>query len=249
MATYDGQTLKLYIDGSLVAVRNTQRGSLFTERTGTSCKELIVGGDYQNENYFRGLIDEINIWPRALNRSEIKLFLNGSLAANSRNNPSITETFYNLASWEMTRGLGPTLVNSDLTPDRHDIGVAPPPCGITICDDPDVIQSYAAFEQLRRPKTVRYRIINVMLDNGTFSTVNESQINIQHEALNEAFAPYNITWAKEEVNIRNSSLRLKTIIFGCDSSKVGNGRCNEECRHERTGNDGGDCDENRVTFN
>ncbi len=48
--------------------------------------------------------------------------------------------------------------------------------------------------------------------------------------------------------MNDTSLRLKTIIFGCGSEKVGNGRCNEECRHERTGNDGGDCDENRVSL-
>ena len=244
LATYDGQTLKLYIDGSQVVARNGQRGSLFSQRSGTSCKEFLIGGDYENENgkYFRGLIDDIKIWSTALVPGEIKNVVSGD----QQQNLVLHETFNNLDSWEMISTLSPDIVDSDLHPDRHDVGVSAPPCGITVCDDPDVIQNYASFEQYRRTKTVRYRIINVMLDDGTLPTVNESQVNLQHQALNEAFAPSNISWVKEEVNIRNSSLRLKTIIFGCDSSKVGNGRCNKECQHERTGNDGGDCDERQV---
>ena len=246
LASYDGQILKLYVDGSRVVVRNTQRGALFSRRSGDSCKELLVGGDYKNGKYFRGVIDDIKIWSTELTPVEIKHVVNGSTQQN--NHLVIHEAFNSLDSWEMISSLSPEIVDSDLHPDRHDVGVSAPSCGITICDDPDVIQNYASFEQLRRSKTIRYRIINVMLDNGTVPTVNESQINLQHEALNEAFGPYNISWVKEEVNIRNSSLRLKTIIFGCDSSKVGNSRCNEECRHERTGNDGGDCDERQVQY-
>ncbi|OUC44360.1 hypothetical protein D917_09188, partial [Trichinella nativa] len=47
----------------------------------------------------------------------------------------------------------------------------------------------------------------------------------------------------EIVKIANANLRKKKIIFGCDSSKIGNKQCDLECRHPITGNDGGDCDE------
>ena len=243
LATYDGQTLKLFKDGSQVTVSNsTQRGSLFSERSATSCKFLVLGGDDRSEKYFRGMVDDVKLWRRALTRTEVRDVLN----LNGSSDPVIHETFNNLESWEMLKGLAPEIVDSDLDPDRHDLGAMAPPCGVTICDDPDVVRSYATHEQLRPARVVRYRVINVMLDDGTLPTVNESQIALQHAALNEAFGPYNISWERQEVNITNSSLRLKAVILGCDSDKVGNGRCNEECRHERTGNDGGDCDAQRV---
>ncbi len=234
----------MFIDGSQVVVSNrTQRGRLFSER-GSLCKDLIVGGDDTTERYFRGIVDEVRVWPRALSANEIYGLLRENVSASAGH--SLHETFSNLDAWQMLKSHAPNIVHSDLDPNRHDVRVAPPPCGVTVCDDPDVVLSYATHPQLRRTKTVRYRIINVRLDNRSFPTVTNSQIRLQHDALNEAFRPYNISWEKEEVNVRNTSLRLKTIILGCDASKVGDGRCDEECRHTRTGNDGGDCDQERV---
>ena len=42
--------------------------------------------------------------------------------------------------------------------------------------------------------------------------------------------------------MHNSSLRQKTILYGCEPHKVGDGVCTKECRHDNTGQDGGDCD-------
>lgn len=87
------------------------------------------------------------------------------------------------------------------------------------------------------------------------------QIDEQHRHLIDAFRPYNISWELSVVKINSSQLRHKTIIFGCDGSKIGNKQCNLECRqkffyfffwiqkffftlrHPLTGNDGGDCDD------
>lgn len=60
----------------------------------------------------------------------------------------------------------------------------------------------------------------------------DEQINDQHQHLIEAFRPYNISWELEVVKINSSQLRHKTIIFGCDGSKIGNKQCNLECRQK-----------------
>ena len=51
------------------------------------------------------------------------------------------------------------------------------------------------------------------------------------------------SWERSVVEVRNSSLRERTILLYCEPDKVGNGECNPECQHERTGQDGGDCDD------
>jgi hypothetical protein len=68
-ATYDGVTLRLYINGAQVSSQ-PQTGSIIT-----STGALRIGGDSAGE-FFRGLIDEIRIYNRALSPSEILTDLN-----------------------------------------------------------------------------------------------------------------------------------------------------------------------------
>ncbi|HEY7310523.1 MAG TPA: Ig-like domain-containing protein [Gemmataceae bacterium] len=62
--TYDSSTMKLYVNGTLVASR-TMAGSI-----ATTTNPLHIGGDWSNE-MFTGLIDNVRVYNRALSASEI----------------------------------------------------------------------------------------------------------------------------------------------------------------------------------
>ncbi|XP_070533029.1 pappalysin-1-like [Ptychodera flava] len=129
----------------------------------------------------------------------------------------------------------------------HDVHVVTPKCGLTVCDNSDVAKSYAANWILRRQKTIRYRVVNVYDDDGANPAVTEEQINYQHEQLNAAFRRHNITWDLTVVSVLNSSLQSRTILFDCTADTIGDGRCDDQCKHGQTGNDGGDCDTKKTT--
>ena len=65
-ATYDGTTLRIYVNGSLAQSTNVP-GSLVT-----SNGALRIGGNSVWGEYFRGLIDEVRVYSRALSASEIQ---------------------------------------------------------------------------------------------------------------------------------------------------------------------------------
>jgi hypothetical protein len=64
--TYDGATLRLYVNGVQVASQ-AQTGSLVT-----SANPLQIGGDSIFGQYFQGTIDEVRIYNQALSPSEIQ---------------------------------------------------------------------------------------------------------------------------------------------------------------------------------
>lgn len=117
----------------------------------------------------------------------------------------------------------------------------PPPCGLTPCDNTDIISGYNTNWQLRAHKRVRYRVVNLSEDDGGNPTVSGAQVELQHRALNRAFRPYNITFDLEVHDEKNTSLRQQFILSNCQVEKIGNRRCDPECDHPRTGHDGGDC--------
>jgi PKD repeat protein len=65
-ATYDGTTMRLYVNGALVASR-AQTGAITT-----SGQALTIGGNPLFGAYFSGQIDEVRIYDRALSSSEIQ---------------------------------------------------------------------------------------------------------------------------------------------------------------------------------
>jgi hypothetical protein len=65
-ATYDGTTLRIYVNGSLAQSTNVP-GTLVT-----SNGALRIGGNSVWGEYFRGLIDEVRVYNRALSVSEIQ---------------------------------------------------------------------------------------------------------------------------------------------------------------------------------
>ncbi|CAN0223870.1 unnamed protein product [Bubo scandiacus] len=111
----------------------------------------------------------------------------------------------------------------------------------TACDNVELVSHYNQHWPLRSGKVVRYRVVNLAEDDGERPTVSREQVWRQHWALSEAFRPYNISWQLSLLEVRNSSLRRRAILLGCEPSKVGNERCDPECEHPLTGYDGGDC--------
>jgi hypothetical protein len=67
IGTYDGETLKLYVDGQLVDLNEDPSGPL-----NTSSVPLAIGTwSSPNTDYFHGLIDEVGIWNRVLSADEV----------------------------------------------------------------------------------------------------------------------------------------------------------------------------------
>ena len=68
--TYDGASLKLYVNGQLV------RSQAVSGPIATSTGPLRIGGNSIWDQYFEGRIDEVRIYNRALSESEIQVDMN-----------------------------------------------------------------------------------------------------------------------------------------------------------------------------
>jgi len=64
--TYDGTALKMYVNGTLV------RTTALSGAMATSTSALRIGGNSIWGEYFRGLIDEVRVYNRALSAAEIQ---------------------------------------------------------------------------------------------------------------------------------------------------------------------------------
>ncbi|KRY41222.1 Pappalysin-1 [Trichinella spiralis] len=263
--TYDGIMLRFFVGGALVATTDKQIGPLFSNIK-SACKHLLLGGpmpgrfDEGHTMNFRGAVDELQLWSTFQEYDFIQKMATGrnaQEAANNNNNnhnaqhPTTTSVLIidaqSVAKWKPAGDFAPKFVPSDLDAFFNTYQVLVHACGQTVCDHPDVVRSYSANWELRQSKVVRYKVaddvINIVDNSTGKGIVSDRKIELQHGSLSGAFAKYNITWQMEIVKIANANLRKKKIIFGCDSSKIGNKQCDLECRHPITGNDGGDCDE------
>jgi hypothetical protein len=72
-ATYDGGTLRMYVNGAQVASQAVSGGML------TSTGVLTIGGEGVWGDYFRGTLDEVRIYNRALSAGEIQADMNNPL--------------------------------------------------------------------------------------------------------------------------------------------------------------------------
>ena len=68
--TYDGATLRLYLNGVQVISR-AQTGPI-----PTSTNPLQIGGDSLYGQYFQGMIDEVRVYSRALTATQIQSDMN-----------------------------------------------------------------------------------------------------------------------------------------------------------------------------
>ncbi|XP_023816397.1 pappalysin-1 isoform X1 [Oryzias latipes] len=252
--TYDGVYMKLFVNGAQVAVSREQSGDVFSHLT-KKCKVLMIGGNALNHNY-RGAVERVDLWRQVRGQRDIIRDMQGRDSPEDLPQLVIRETFEHPGrKWLTVKDGSFPQPEKDmggrqgfLVGDRVgtaegilDTTLEPPSCGQTVCDNLEVIKHYNHLWTFRRPKKVRYRVINIWDDARKRPTVSDHQIILQHQHLNEAFSLYNITWELSIYNVSNSSLRNRLILANCDISKVGDDHCDPECNHPLTGFDSGDC--------
>ncbi|XP_031143549.1 pappalysin-2 [Sander lucioperca] len=241
MATYNGHNMTLYVDGAKVGESSLQSGNLYSPFM-KMCRTLFLGSNQSDQGHsFRGHIGGLVLWGYA--RSHEDLLKRPFQSDKSEPLLAMWADFTNVEQlWTPYKiGLHPTIITSPVPEQELVSSFLPPPCGLTPCDNTDIIFGYNNNWQLRATKRVRYRIVNLSNDDGGNPTVSQAQIQLQHRALTEAFSPYNITLDLSVYPVRNSSFRQRFILSNCRIGKIGNRRCDPECDHPRTGHDGGDC--------
>ncbi|EDL39353.1 mCG123708 [Mus musculus] len=244
-ATYDGQHTALYVDGTRVASSRDQFGPLNSPFM-ASCRSLILGGDSSEDgHYFRGYLGTLVIWSTALSQTHLQHSPLHPSAADELTTLILTATFDPLMEqWAPFRDdLYPRLEVLQDSESQPEIlsPLQPPPCGQTACDNVELISQYNKHGPLRREKVIRYQVVNIYDDEGLHPIVSDHQIRRQHEALNQAFSRYNISWQLSVHRVHNSTLRHRVVLVNCEPSKIGNDHCDPECEHPLTGFDGGDC--------
>ncbi|XP_068197648.1 pappalysin-2 isoform X1 [Antennarius striatus] len=241
MATYDGRHMSLYVDGAKVGESSLQSGNLYSPFM-KMCRTLFLGSNQSDHGHsFRGHIGGLVLWDYARPHDDLLRWP----VQRDKNKPllSMWADFTNVEQvWTPNKAwLHPHIIASPHPEQEIVSAFLPSPCGLTSCDNTDIIFGYNNNWQLRGHKRVRYRIVNLSNDDGGNPTVTEAQIQLQHQALTEAFRPYNITLELILHTVKNSSLREQFILSNCRIGKIGNRQCDPECDHPRTGHDGGDC--------
>lgn len=98
VTTYDGAMLKLYVNGVLVS-QTAQTGDI-----DVTDGVLHIGGNAAWAEFFKGYIDEIRIYNRALNISEIKTDMNQAIASSSASNLLLGEQTIGSSSDSIPQG-------------------------------------------------------------------------------------------------------------------------------------------------
>ncbi|XP_038860479.1 pappalysin-2-like [Salvelinus namaycush] len=241
MASYNGHKMKLYIDGAKVGESSLQSGNLYSPFMET-CRTLLLGGDQSDLGHnFRGHIGGIVLW--VLPRTHEDLLKGPSRIDKREPNLALWADFSEVEQqWSPHKeGYHPSIVIIPIPEQENVSPFLPPPCGLTTCDNTDIILGYNNHWQLRTEKRIRYRIVNICNDDGSRPTVSQAQIQMQHQALVEAFRSYNISLELSTHTVQNTSVRQRFILSNCRISKIGNRHCDAECDHPLTGHDGGDC--------
>uniref|UniRef100_A0A3P8X2W6 Pappalysin 2 n=1 Tax=Cynoglossus semilaevis TaxID=244447 RepID=A0A3P8X2W6_CYNSE len=241
MATYNGHNMILYVDGAKVGESSLQSGNLYSSFMST-CRTFFLGSNQSDQGYsYRGHVGGLILWDHA--RSQADLLKQPPQNDQSEPILAMWADFTNVEDlWTSHKsGLHPAIIITPVPEHQPVSSFLPPPCGLTPCDNTDIVSSYNNSWQLRSTKQVRYRIVNLSNDDGGNPTVTQAQIQLQHWALTEAFRPYNITLDLSVHMVGNSSLRQRFTLSNCRIGKIGNRRCDPECDHPRTGHDGGDC--------
>ncbi|KAL2097841.1 hypothetical protein ACEWY4_007048 [Coilia grayii] len=248
MATYDGSKMVLYVDGAKVGESSHQTGALYSPFMRT-CRTFLLGGDQTDSRHsFRGVLGGVRLWSHFRAQG---MLLSGR-AEKERQSPLLAtwaDFSYAEQWWVPYKDRHYPAVLAIPIPDPELASpFLPPLCGLTVCDNKDIVLSYNEHWQLRTEKRIRYRVVNVCNNDSSHPTVSAAQIQQQHQALVEAFQPYNITLELSVHMVYNSTLRQRFILGNCPNAKIGNKHCDPECDHPLTGHDGGDCLHKRPCY-
>jgi len=71
-ATYDGSTMKLYKDGELILIKAGLSGTVGSAGTSNSKSPVYIGAESASSSFFKGSLDEVCIFNRALTDKEIR---------------------------------------------------------------------------------------------------------------------------------------------------------------------------------
>ncbi|XP_013913118.1 PREDICTED: pappalysin-2-like [Thamnophis sirtalis] len=240
-ATYNGKEMLLYVNGRRVARSSQQSGDLHSPFM-ASCRTLILGGSNSNRLNFRGYLALLALWNIAMPQEKLQRAFLGKFE-DRKLSLLLSAKFNHLQQqWVTFKDGAYPQVEMIYRPEPQVLSpLIPPLCGQTACDNVELISYYNSHWPLRNEKVVHYQVVNIYDDDGLHPTVSEEQIAHQHQALNEAFAHYNITWQLSIHKVYNSLLRYRVILMNCEPGKIGNEFCNPECKHPLTGYDGGDC--------
>ena len=110
--TYDSTTLKLYVNGALVA--SLPETGLIT----TSTNPLFIGGDQTMGQFFNGMIDEVRVYNIALNQAQIQADMNTPLGYVSADKQSPTAPSNLTAT-----AISATQINLSWTASTDNVGV------------------------------------------------------------------------------------------------------------------------------
>jgi len=147
-ATYDGATLKLYINGVL----RSQVSAAFS--IGTGATGFFIGS-YGGFEHFKGLIDEARIWNVARSQSQIQASMNSQLVGNESGLRGY---------WRLNEATGATIA-SDQTVNHNDLNAL---TGATFVNSPEgssvsfMIQTATAFSRIIAGSTPSYNISQVL---------------------------------------------------------------------------------------
>jgi chitodextrinase len=107
-ATYDGTTLRMYVNGTQVGTK-TINGSIFT-----TADPLHIGGDWSGE-MFTGSIDNVRVYNRALTASQIQTDMNTAISSGQSPSSAPTPNLAIIglvANYPTDEGTGTTLNDS-----------------------------------------------------------------------------------------------------------------------------------------
>ena len=104
--TYDGTTVKSYLNGVYIGSKNTTLNTTATTNINVGCRN-------NNSAYFLGKLDDIGVWNRALTQQEITNLYNGtSVGLNEFNNSKLFSVYPNPAKYQINIKVDASLLNS-----------------------------------------------------------------------------------------------------------------------------------------
>lgn len=257
-AVYDGASMHLYINHAKVNATYKLNG-MFLSNKFHKCTSLEIGGDSKKHISFRGSIDEIRLWNIAKTHKDIFKNIRKIRDSNNDNNTWIFHESFSTnqknSRYYGITGKIPEIQTRKIDYNLKDIKIKIPPCGKTICDNPEIIKNYQNIRNmLTTNKIINYRLIKLANDDGSNPIVKDDEIIKKDKEINRIYNKYNITLKLMIHEIRNTSLRNKTIVLrcynhcldesstacksvkdiskcdtGCHDSQIGNKVCNPEC--------------------